>query len=184
MPDQLGDQLVSVEGVPGRWVDAGDLRVGDVLVSRGGGQSTVESLDSAHTPTTVYHINVEDLHNYAVGDAEWLVHNGHGKNLNSNDAVSEFGLYEISVNGVRQKVGKADMLRVTQSSGLPTRLHQQVRRLSDEYGSRNVSYTLTQLGSTTTRQAKIAETARLQKIFDLTGIVPEGNLKSFFPELQ
>ena len=74
---QLGDQLVSVAGVAGRWVDAGHLRAGDVLLSRGGGLATVESVETAHTPTTVYHIYVEDVHNYAVGHHEWLVHNGH-----------------------------------------------------------------------------------------------------------
>ena len=81
VPDQLGDQLVAVEGVPGRWVDAGDLRFGDVLVSRGGGQSTVESVETEQVQTTVYHIYVEDLHNYSVGNGEWLVHNGHGDDL-------------------------------------------------------------------------------------------------------
>ena len=64
-------------GVEGRWVDAGDLRPGDVLLSRTGGQSTVESVEATHTPTTVYHLYVEDVHNYAVGDLEWLVHNAH-----------------------------------------------------------------------------------------------------------
>ena len=62
-PDQLSEQLVAVEGVPGRWVDAGDLRVGDLLVSRLGGESVVEAVETAHVQTTVYHIYVEDLHN-------------------------------------------------------------------------------------------------------------------------
>ncbi len=45
VPDMLGDQLVAIDGVPGRWVDAGFLRVGDVLVSRlGGGVAPVGSL--------------------------------------------------------------------------------------------------------------------------------------------
>ena len=62
--------------VAGRWGDAGDLQPGDVLLSRTG-PATVESVETEHVPTTVYHIYVEDLHNYAVGDGEWLVHNGH-----------------------------------------------------------------------------------------------------------
>ena len=49
-PDQLGEQLQSVPGVEGRWVDAGDLRPGDVLLSRTGGESTVESVEATHTP--------------------------------------------------------------------------------------------------------------------------------------
>ena len=47
-----------------------------------------------------------------------------GANLNPNDAVSRFGVYEIKVNGVVHKFDKADLNRVTKSSGLPTRLHQ------------------------------------------------------------
>ena len=119
MPDQFGDQLVSVEGVPGRWVDAGDLRVGDLLVSRSGGQSTVESVDTAHTPTTVYHIYVEDLHNYAVGDGEWLVHNGHRTREPNGQYANELGtrkggLYRPGPRGVitLHTVGEAKALRV------------------------------------------------------------------------
>ena len=92
VPDQLGDQLVSVDGVPGRWVDAGDLRVGDVLLSRTGGNSTVESVETEHTQTRVYHIYVEELHNYSVGNAEWLVHNGHETNSPGYRALSDSDL--------------------------------------------------------------------------------------------
>ena len=77
VPDQLDAQLMVVEGVPGRWVDAGFLQPGDQLFSRSGGTATVEAVETDHTQTTVYHIYVEDLHNYAVGNGEWLVHNAH-----------------------------------------------------------------------------------------------------------
>ena len=88
LPDQLDEQLVSIDGVPGRWVDAGDLRPGDVLLSRSGGQSTIEAIETEQTQETVYHIYVEELHNYSVGNAEWLVHNGHGgKNLSDHNPV-------------------------------------------------------------------------------------------------
>jgi hypothetical protein len=105
-------------------------------------------------------------------------------NLNSNDAVSHFGLYEIDVNGVRHKVGKADLNRVTESSGLPTRLHQQVRKLREIHGHDAVSAKIVEdLGHVTTMAAKVAETARLQSIFDATGIILEGNKRSFKPKL-
>jgi len=39
------------------------------------------------------------------------------------------------------------------------------------------------LGRTTTRLAKMAETAFLQSIFDATGLIPPGNIRSFFPRL-
>ncbi len=77
VPEMLGESGMEIPGVAGRWVDAGDLRVGDVLFSRETGTSSVESVDTEHQPVQVFHIYVEELHNYAVGDGEWLVHNGH-----------------------------------------------------------------------------------------------------------
>ena len=43
------------------------------------------------------------------------------------------------MNGGMHKVGKADLVRVTKSSGLPTRLHQKVRKLENTYGKVMVS---------------------------------------------
>jgi hypothetical protein len=104
--------------------------------------------------------------------------------LNSNGATGNFGVYEIEVDGQLQKVGKADLDRITQSSQLPTRLHQQVTKLEKLHGVGNVEGKVVQeLGTTTTQQAKLAEAARLQAIFEETGIVPKGNEKSFFPKL-
>ena len=80
------------------------------------------------------------------------------------------------------KVGKADLNRVTQISGQPTRLHQQVRKLEAQFGKGNVSgEVVEELGETTTAAAKAAETARLRDIVDATGKVPAGNVKSFKP---
>jgi hypothetical protein len=103
-------------------------------------------------------------------------------NLNSNDATSNFGLYEIETPAGLEKVGKADLSRVTQSSGLPTRLHQQVRKLEKVHGQGNVKGTVVDdLGETTTGAAKAAENARIKKIVDETGQVPPGNQKSYRP---
>ncbi len=66
----------------------------------------------------------------ATQGGEAAVHGAGQPHKNANHAVSHFGIYEIKVNGETYKFGKADLDRVTQSSGLPTRLHQQVRRLS------------------------------------------------------
>jgi hypothetical protein len=133
----------------------------------------------------VYNCAVEDYHTYFVGGEEWgfsvWAHNA--CHLNTNGAKSQFGVYEISINGALYKVGKADMARVTLSSGLPTRLHQQLRTLADIFGKENVSHTLTSLGNVTSAQAKLAETARLQQIFNQTGFVLIGNWKSFRPWL-
>jgi hypothetical protein len=101
-------------------------------------------------------------------------------NLNANNAVSEFGLYEIEIGDELHKIGKADLTRVTQSSGLPTRLHAQLRKLGKMFGAENVKGEVVEtLGETTTEAAKAAETARIQRVVDETGSVPPGNQKSF-----
>lgn len=104
-------------------------------------------------------------------------------NLNSNNAVGNFGVYEIKINGELHKIGKADLGRITKTSGLPTRLHQQVRILEKIHGKGNVIGTVVEdLGTTTTEKAKMAETARLQAHYDKTGEVLKGNEKSFKPK--
>ncbi len=103
-------------------------------------------------------------------------------NLNNNTSTSKFGVYEIEVGGDLHKIGKADLNRVTQSSGLPTRLHQQVRKLEQAAGKGNVvGEVVEDLGETTSAQAKAAETARLRAYYEKTGKVPPGNQRSFKP---
>ncbi len=83
-----------------------------------------------------------------------------------------------------RKIGKADLLRKTLSSGLPTRIHQQVRKLIKIYGKSNVRpRVVQQLENATTKQAKLAEQAALQKYFDQTGMIPFRNRKSFIPTM-
>lgn len=59
----------------GRWVDAIDLRVGDVLLLRSGEVAAITGLVVRHARLPVYNFQVEDLHCYAVGHAQILVHN-------------------------------------------------------------------------------------------------------------
>jgi hypothetical protein len=117
-----------------------------------------------------------------------LVHNGDllcgasRINLNSNAARSNFGLYEITVNGSLFKIGKADLARITKDSGLPTRLHQQLRQLRAVFGRDNVIGSVVQeLGDTTTAAAKAAEQALIASKWRINGFVPLGNWKSFRP---
>jgi hypothetical protein len=63
----------------GRWVDSIDLRVGDVLLLRSREQVPITALVIRQARLPVYNFQVEDLHCYAVGHAQILVHN------NSND---------------------------------------------------------------------------------------------------
>ena len=132
------------------WVPLGELQEGERLLSgltcpasvsgigiEGQGQAAIVITHSIHhRATPVYNIEVHGQHVYQVGELALLVHNA--CNLNSNNAISNFGIYRIKINGVIWKVGKADLNRITKSSGLPTRLHQQVRKL--EKVCREASY--------------------------------------------
>ena len=176
----------------GWWVPAGSLQPGDCVAAAGGRALPVLAVraDSAVT-SRVFNLDVAGPNTYLVGKSGAVVHNscpnldlGAAKktNLNSNDATSNFGLYEIETPAGLEKVGKADLTRVTQSSGLPTRLHQQVRKLEKTHGQGNVKGTVVEdLGKTTTGAAKAAENARIKRIVDETGQVPPGNQKSYRP---
>ncbi len=61
--------------IPGRWVNAIDLRVGDILFTRDGRRVPVTNVSIRHTKMKVYNLQVADLHNYAVGHSGILVHN-------------------------------------------------------------------------------------------------------------
>lgn len=103
------------------------------------------------------------------------------------DSKLAFGFIAVLVDArvdVVHKIGKADMGRVTKSSGLPTRLHQQVRKLRERFGRDKVDVSVDALGRTTTSTAKRAERARLQAHFDRTGEIPYGNLLSFVPDIM
>ncbi len=167
----------------GRWVDSQHLQIGDVLILRSGAEQTVTDISCRTAAEKVYNLQVEDLQNYAVGATGVLAHNQCKTNLNSNHAVGNFGVYEIKVNGQLYKIGKADLDRITQSSGLPTRIHQQVRKLEEIFGKGNVTPEVIQrLQQITTAEAKAAEAARLQAVFQQTGKVPIGNQSSFSPK--
>lgn len=62
----------------GRWVDAGDLQAGDILLLRDGRQMPVTSISTKPVVQKVYNFEVEELHNYAVGNVGILVHNNNG----------------------------------------------------------------------------------------------------------
>ena len=204
--DKNGDSIVVATAehpfwVAGHgWTPAGELKEADVLspLSRKGSTDTntrIRGTAHEHGERFVYNLEVGKGHSFFVGESESWVHNtceapkptaaavGGKVNLNNNNAVSKFGVYEVTVNKQLYKVGKADLNRVTQSSGQPTRLHAQVRVLAKTHGTENVSGKVVQnLGKTTTAQAKAAETARLQAIYDKTGKVPPGNARSFQPK--
>jgi RHS repeat-associated protein len=105
-----------------------------------------------------------------------------GLHLNTNAANGNFGVYEIRIDGELHKIGKADLNRVTESSGQPTRLHQQLRKLREQNPGKVITGEVVEEGFKTTANAKAAETDRLQKHFDENGEILEGNKKSFKPK--
>jgi hypothetical protein len=70
LPDS--DQKITPDG---RWVYARDLHIDDVVRSRSLGTQKISELELSITETLVYNFLVDDLHNYAVGKYEILVHN-------------------------------------------------------------------------------------------------------------
>ena len=75
--------------VPGRWEDAGDLRVGDEVVLRDGRAVFVTGLRIAQLDGRVHNFEVDDLHCYAVGRAGILVHNNNGPDVDAPKTLPE-----------------------------------------------------------------------------------------------
>ena len=73
-PAHAGERLADA-AIPGRWVDAGDLRVGDAPYLRGGEERLIEEIQVLAGGQRVYNFRVEELACYGVGSAEVLVHN-------------------------------------------------------------------------------------------------------------
>ncbi len=104
---------------------------------------------------------------------------------NNNSAIGNFGIYILSIFQELFKFGKSDLDRVTKSSNIPTRIHQQVRKLENEYGKENVAQRIIEeLNDVSTKEAKEREKELLQEYYELTGQIPKGNKRSsgFLPE--
>ena len=101
-----------------------------------------------------------NLYKYAQNPISWIDPWGL-LNLNTNGAAGNFGVYEIRIDGELYKYGKADMNRVTKSSGNPTRLHQQVEKLERLNPGKTIKGTVLESGISTTQAAKTIETAKL-----------------------
>jgi hypothetical protein len=165
------------------WVPAGELEPGEHVDTLTGPVAVLGVERIGHHPA-VYNLEVHGEHVYRIAVDGVLVHNAGPScasiNLNANAALAHFGLYEISVNGALHKIGKAHLGRITSATGLPTRLHQQIRKLQDIFGRDNViGQVVEDLGNTTTLSAKLAERARILQAFKDAGFVPLGNWKSF-----
>jgi hypothetical protein len=74
-PDHVRAITVRDAIVPGRWVDAGDLRIGDVLLLQDGRRLPIEEIVVRQATCRVYNLAVEGLRNYAIGRQSVLAHN-------------------------------------------------------------------------------------------------------------
>jgi len=59
----------------GRWVEARDLCIGDALLQHDNSVATIVDVRSLSGQSPVYNLEMEAVHNYAVGSAGVLVHN-------------------------------------------------------------------------------------------------------------
>ena len=104
------------------------------------------------------------------------------KHKNSNNAVGNFCIYRILMDRKIYKIGKADYNRITLSTGIPTRIHQQIRILSIKYINKRIEHEILEiLFGVSTFDAKRLEKKVLKKMYDIDGEVPDGNKKSFKP---
>jgi hypothetical protein len=74
-PDHVRAATVRDAVVPGRWVDAGDLCIGDVLLLQDGRREPITEILLRQAACRVYNLAVEGLRNYAVGPQSVLAHN-------------------------------------------------------------------------------------------------------------
>lgn len=77
-PRQVGDDEDQGGSLPGRWVNSHDLREGDIIVLKGRGPVTLRRVVQRHEQTPVCNLTVEELHTFAVGEMQVLVHNASG----------------------------------------------------------------------------------------------------------
>ena len=79
----------------GRWVEAGSLRKGDILLSRISGEIMVEAVSSGGMDTTVYNLSVEGENTYAVSAIGILVHNkGDSESTGAKAEIEELSVEE------------------------------------------------------------------------------------------
>ncbi|MEZ5014197.1 MAG: RHS repeat-associated core domain-containing protein [Chitinophagales bacterium] len=104
-------------------------------------------------------------------------------NKNSNDAIGDFTIYQITINGSLYKIGKADLSRTT--DGVPTRIYQQVRKLRLENPDAVIEYRrLFDYYNITTREAKEHEWDVLQDWVTTYNRIPVGNQRSYSKDKQ
>ena len=103
-----------------------------------------------------------------------------GKHKNLNDAIGNFCIYQILIDNKIYKVGKTDFDRITKSTDMPTRIHQQIRILHKTYEPILVRHRIMEvLFGVSTLDAKRLEKKVLLMVYEDMKEIPKDNQKSF-----
>ena len=101
----------------GRWVEAGDLREGDVLKAWSGGEATVTGITRSRRSLEVHNLEIEGCHTYAVHERGILVHNkGAAESGSTVQSVRVYGQirldhYEAGILGAEDASALLDWLQ-------------------------------------------------------------------------
>jgi hypothetical protein len=124
------------------WIGAGQLRVGDHVLSMDGHSGVVSAVEWERGPGRMYDLTVAVAHTFFVGEGEWLVHNrncprvSHPRNRSS--WAGDTDVYAIRDGGGRLlKIGESATGRTR--TGLSRRGQQQVAKLGKLTGGRFTS---------------------------------------------
>ncbi len=129
----------------GRWVEARDLKEGDVLQNKGGEGLRITGLSSRHEKTEVYNLTVEGYHNYTVHQLGILVHNKGSKEAEAPSLVTVYGQvtlehYEVSVLGA---AAASALLNWLQKNGY--QVNPAAEEVLDTYVDRNWAFVAVKL---------------------------------------
>jgi hypothetical protein len=68
-------ELPRMISLPGRWVEAGHVQIGDQLLLVNGKEVSVEEVGTVPIAEKVFNLEIAEIHTYAVGKTGVLVHN-------------------------------------------------------------------------------------------------------------
>jgi hypothetical protein len=156
IPQEISTEEQRAAG-PGRWVEARDLRKGDVLKKTDDTDLIVTGLMSDHQKDKVYCLDVEQYHNCAVHREGILVHN-EGKEAaaesSSEPLVTVYGRvilehYEVSVLGAADASALLEWLQVNDY-----KVSSEAQEIFDNYIERNWAFVAVKLNPSEKRRYK------------------------------
>lgn len=84
-PEHVGADEDRGGSLAGRWINSDDLRVGDMVFLRGRGEVRIDRIGVRRERTSVCNLTVRDLHTFAAGAIQALVHNSSDSSNAPND---------------------------------------------------------------------------------------------------